>query len=812
MCYLKLFCFFMFVLVSAEAQHLRSVKAARIYEHPVIDGILTDSCWKVAEIATDFIQNELHPGMPSVQRSVVKVVYDDDALYISAQLFDSAPDSVLGELSTRDNEANADLFGVFLDTYNDDINAYGFFVTAAGTQIDARYSSEGEDFNWNAVWKSSVMMNREGWAVEFKIPYSAIRFSKKEVQTWGFNVIRKIRRLRETSFWNNVDPAIDQLIRQSGDLEGLENIKPPLRLSFTPYIAAVADHYPYHDPNIKDLNYNISGGMDIKYGINDAFTLDMTLVPDFSQVQSDNQVLNLSPFEVPFQERRPFFTEGTELFNKGGLFYSRRVGGQPLNYHAPYTDLKEGEKVIRNPSQTQLLNATKISGRTSRKLGVGVFNAVSRQTHALIQDEEGGVRSFETSPLTNYNIVVLDQTLKNNSYITGINTNVTREGHHYDANVTGLGARFNNKENRYFISGSANMSRLMFTDSLGTQNGYAANLDFGKSGGNFKYTFYGRLKTDKYDPNDLGILLLSNNMETGVTLAYNIYSPFWKLNNMFNYVNIIYQRMYVPNAFWNFGIYGENVTTFTKRFLTCGINYGLEPVITYDYYEPRIPGHFYTYPINFNMGGFISSDYRKPFALDVWSNYRIFKENNRRNFELGISPRYRVNNRLSFVYEISDARRTDDIGFVNYNSENDTITFGRRNMETVNNVISSIYKFTNKMSLSFRLRHYWSKAEYQGYYHLGNDGYLNQYDYTTDHNVNFNAFNIDMVFFWQFAPGSELNIVWKNALLKSGPAIIPDYYTNFRRSFSADQNNTLSIKVLFYVDYLTARNGLKRLH
>ena len=116
------------------------------------------------------------------------------------------------------------------------------------------------------------------------------------------------------------------------------------------------------------------------------------------------------------------------------------------------------------------------------------------------------------------------------------------------------------------------------------------------------------------------------------------------------------------------------------------------------------------------------------------------------------------------------------------------------------------------MPLSFRLRHYWSKAEYQGYYHLGNDGYLNQYDYTTDHNVNFNAFNIDMVFFWQFAPGSELNIVWKNALLKSGPAIIPDYYTNFRRSFSADQNNTLSIKVLFYVDYLTARNGLKRLH
>jgi hypothetical protein len=793
-----------------EAQEVRSVAAVRIHSRPVVDGLLQDSCWMGVEPAKDFIQIELQPGKPSQQKAEVRFVYDDDALYIGAQLFDTAPDSVLWELSTRDNEANADLFGVLLDTYNDDINAYGFYVTAAGTQIDARYSSEGQDFDWNAVWRSSVRMNKNGWAVEFEIPYSALRFSKKEQQVWGMNILRKIRRSREASFWNTVDPGIDALVRQFGDLTGLQNIKPPLRLSLTPYVAGIADHFPYNEPNVKNLTYNISGGMDIKYGINDAFTLDMTLVPDFSQVQSDNQVLNLSPFEVQFQERRPFFTEGTELFNKGGLFYSRRVGGLPINYAATYKQLQPGERVLRNPSQTQLLNATKLSGRTAKKLGIGLFNGLSREAHAIIQDSEGGTRSFLTSPLTNYNILVLDQTLKNNSFITFINTNVTRAGRFYDANVTGVSARFNDKGNRYSFGASSNISNRMFADSTGTQTGYSANVDFGKSGGNFKWMAFGRLKTDKYNPNDLGILFLTNNIETGLQLQYNIYKPFWKLNNMFNNVTVMYQRMYVPNAFWNFGIYGESVTTFTKRFLTCGINYGAEPVITYDYYEPRIGGRFYTFPINYSGGGFISSDYRKPFALDVWANYRTFLENNRQNSEAGISPRYRVNNRLSFVYEISDSHRRDDIGFVNYNDESDTVTFGRRNMRTVSNIISSIYKFSNKMSLSFRLRHYWSSALYKGYYNLGQDGLLYQYGYGGDHNVNFNAFNIDMVFFWQFAPGSELNIVWKNAVLQSHPDIVPDYYTNFRNSFSAGQNNTLSVKVLFYVDYLNTKRSLKR--
>jgi hypothetical protein len=783
------------------------MNAVRTTAAPKIDGVLDDSCWINSEIAADFIQRDLHPGVSSQQRTEVKVIYNDDAIYIGAQLFDSAPDSILRELSTRDNEANSELFGVFFDTYNDDINAFGFFVTSAGTQIDARYSISDQDFDWNAVWVSSVKLNDKGWAVEFKIPYSALRFAAKEEQTWGFQIIRKIRRYRENAFWNNVDPKINALVRQFGDLSGLKNLKPPIRLSFTPYVAGSMNHYPYNDPSIKNLSSNFSGGMDVKYGINDAFTMDMTLVPNFSQVQSDNQVLNLTQFEVQFQERRPFFTEGTELFNKAGIFYSRRVGGAPFDAKNVSRQMKAGDKIVTNPSQTQLLNATKISGRTSGKLGIGLFNALANNTYATLQDSSDLTRKILTSPLTNYNIFVLDQALKNNSSVSLINTNVTRDGHFYDANVTGLSFRLNNKTNRYTMGGRGVMSNLFYPDSSKPYSGYCGNFDFGKSGGNFRWNIYGSLNTDTYNPNDLGLLTMTNNMETGLSLNYNIYKPFWKVNNVFNKVLFLYQRMYNPNAFWNFGVYGNHTTTFTKKYFTAGINYDIEPIITYDYYEARIAGRFYTYPINYRAGGFISSDYRKPFALDVTGDYKYFIENNREAYSLTVSPRFRLNNKLSFIHETSNNVHYDNIGFVAYDAITDTITFGRRNLQTVSNVFSSVYKFTNKMSLTFRLRHYWSSAKYLQYYTLQKDGYLGGTRYGIDRDVSFNAFNIDMVFFWQFAPGSELNLVWKNSLLKSENDIDFIYYNNFRNTLNSPQNNAITLKLLYYINYSTLKRA-----
>ncbi len=799
-----------FISVIGFAQDRKNLTAQRVAEAPKIDGVLDDDVWKNIPIATDFIQREPKPGIPAKQKTEVKIIYDDIAIYIAAQLYDDKPDSILRELSQRDNEANADLFAIFFDTYNDDINAYGFATTSAGVQIDGRYSSDGQDLNWNAVWNSAISINEKGWCVEFKIPYSALRFPNKTEQIFGFNVVRKIRKTREQSWWNEQKPEIDGLVNQFGDLLGIANIKAPLRLSITPYISTYFQNEPNETGGTIN-SYSINGGMDVKYGINESFTLDMTLIPDFGQVQSDRKVLNLSPFEVKYDENRQFFTEGTELFNRAGLFYSRRIGGYPVNYDLPYDELKNNEYIKDNPTSTQLYNATKLSGRTKKNLGIGVFNATSANTYATISDSLGNERKVLTQPLANYNVIVFDQALKNNSYISLINTNVTREGKtSYNANVTGTEFKFANKSIKYGVFGKAALSQLYYHDTTKTNLGYMYSIGMGKISGQLTYNVQADVKSNKYNPNDLGILFINNTIETSVNVGYSIFQPFWKLNEFNVSGSVNYSRLYEPSLFSNFNISGEIFCLFTKKFLANGGGFDLYPVATYDHWEARTVNRYYVLPKNYAGYYFISTDYRKRFALDVFVRYQYFDENNRYNYNLAISPRYRVNNKLSFNYNFNRDVANDDIGFVNHDYNTDIISFGRRNVITITNELNANYIFTNKMSLTLRGRHYWSTAEYKQYYTLSDKGLLfDDAQYAGNSNVNFNAFNIDMVYRWQFSPGSEMSIVWKNAIYTRGNEIVKHYSDDFSQTINAPQTNSFSIKVLYYLDYAMIKRKRK---
>lgn len=287
----------------------------------------------------------------------------------------------------RDKIGVNDYVGVVLDTYNDKINAVGFYLTPLGEQYDAKYSStSGEDDSWNAVWDGEAQLQVDGWTFEMRIPYSALRFVSKDNQTWGLNITRNRKKSGRQFMWNPVDPNVNGFINQEGQWTGIEKIKSPVRLSFSPYFSTYANHYPNVDSKLEDWTSSFNGGVDVKYGISDAFTLDMTLVPDFGQVQSDNKVLNLTPFEVRYNENRPFFTEGTELFSKGNLFYSRRVGGEPIHVGDVYDQLGANEDVINNPLQSKLINATKVSGRTKKGFGLGVFNAITKPMYATIEN------------------------------------------------------------------------------------------------------------------------------------------------------------------------------------------------------------------------------------------------------------------------------------------------------------------------------------------------------------------------------------------------------------------------------------------
>ncbi|WP_306642935.1 DUF5916 domain-containing protein [Sanyastnella coralliicola] len=791
----------------------KALTAFRLEESIKVDGLLDEPVWENAEIATGFIQNRPNPGDPASAKSEVRILYDDESIYVGAYMYDN-PDSILSQLTERDDLGNTDFFGFWISTFQDGINAFEFIVTPDGVQFDAQISAFGEDSNWNAVWQCNTQKVADGWIAEFKIPYSAIRFPDKENQSWDINFFRRIRRLREQSFWQFVDPTVAGTANQSGVLNDLQNIKPPIRLFFYPYAIGYAEVNRNADGET-EVGTRLNGGMDVKYGISDAFTLDMTLIPDFGQARSDNRVLNLSPFEVFFAEQRQFFTEGTELFNKGGLFYSRRVGGFPINFGRVYDEQRETEEIVDLPIETRLLNATKISGRTPSGLGLGVFNAVAAETNATLRDTETGEeREVEISPLTNYSVLVADQNLGNNSYATIINTNVMRAGDTYDANVTAVEFDIRDKNNAVsFTGGGAYSKKFNFDEN--TDDGYRYSLGVSKISGNFNFGADHSIMTKHYDHNDLGFLTNANEVWGGAWASYNIYEPFWWFNRMWSSLYLNYSHLHQPNAFTGASAYAD-VGFSTKSFDAFGLEFSYDPVGNVDYFEPRTDGWFFNRPENYFFGGWISSDYRRKVALDIgtWNTRRPNMD--WYNFNWRVSPRYRVSDKLQFIYVYSHQNAINEQGFTDI-ADNGDIIFGQRDVVTRTNVLTMNYIFTNRMGLSFRLRHYWRTVAYDSFMQLGRDGDLHgdivEWDATSENpqgiqdigttrDLSYNAFNIDMIYTWVFSPGSELRIVWKNQIEDADQFIPSSFESNVDRLFELPQGNSISIRLLYFIDYL----------
>ncbi len=790
----------------------RSITATRIVETPKIDGVLDDAAWATAEMVSDFTQTRPHPGSPASQKTEIRVIYDDEAIYIGAIMHDTAPDSILHQMSERDQLDNTDFFGLWFSCFQDGINGFEFITTPDGVQFDAQVSTFGEDTNWNAVWQCNTQITETGWVAEMKIPYSALRFPKKEIQSWDINFMRTIRRHREQSFWQHVDPAQQGFINQSGQLNGLENIAPPARIFFYPYASGYAEIAKgANGESSTSLSYN--AGMDVKIGLSDAFTLDMTLIPDFGQVQSDNQVLNLSPFEVRFNENRAFFTEGTELFNKADIFYSRRVGGIPINYDKAWDNLDSNEVVTANPSASQLLNATKISGRTKSGLGIGIFNGVTGNEYATIRDTiTGDEREVHVSPLTNYNIITLDQNLKNNSYVTLINTNVLRNGSTYDANVTAAEFSVRDKGNKFEISGNAKYSKKFNWGDNVSDDGYAYSLDLSKTSGQLIGGIGGSVESKYYDPNDLGFLYNANEMVGYGWLSYNIYEPFGAFNNLWSNLNIWYGGLQDPAVYTGWGIDG-NVGVNTRQFFTFGANFEVNPSEGHDYFEPRVDGRDFIIPENYGGTLWFSTDYRKRFAIDVNVDAGKRLRPGMYSTYYRIAPRFRASDKLMFTYVWSMGDRFNDQGWALHaddteNLEDGDIVFSSRDVNTITNVLSANYIFTNRMGLTFRLRHYWSTVDIKKFHLLGEDGYLYDTEFNaiddqgnSEYDKSFNAFNIDMVYTWVFAPGSQLSVVWKNSILDFSESIPENWGRDFERTLDQPQVNSFSIKALYFIDY-----------
>ncbi|MBN2612790.1 MAG: carbohydrate binding family 9 domain-containing protein [Bacteroidales bacterium] len=791
-----------FFIPSGLAQQKRSAEALFIAEPLTIDAVLDETFYQQVAPAKDFVQLEPNNGQPSLQKSEVRFFYDQNAVYVGAMLYDTSPDSIFNFLTERDEIGVSDYFGVYIDPYNEGQLAYGFFITPAGVQTDLkaiRKDYDNEESSWNAVWESKTRITEDGWVVEMRIPYAAIRFPEKAEHVWGLNMFRNIRRYNSNNSWSLVDRKVTGFIHQQGQLTGIKNINPPVRLSFSPYVATYLE-YQEHKTTPEFL---YKGGMDLKYGLSESFTLDVMLIPDFGQIQSDDKELNLTPYEIYYDERRQFFTEGTELFQRAGLFYSRRIGGQPKYSDKAEDDLKEHEAIDYNPAETQLLNATKVSGRSSGGWGMGFLNAMSLPSYAVIKDTiSGNKRKVLTQPFTNYNVSVVDKLLKNNSYISLINSNVAMAENGFMANVIATDFQIRDKSKKFAFKGKAGISSRGDTAK---ENGYYAEIGLEKNKGTWQFGISQNVNSDEFNINDLGYIRRNNEMNTNTWINRQVIEPFWIIREWHTQVWWIYYRVFNPAD-----VFGHETGIYTyvlfKNNYSFEMNAGVESN-RYDYYETRVKSRYYYDPYNYWLNVFVNSDFRKPVSFYLhWGGYEKI-QNDQYGFWGSAGVNVRIGSRLLLEYDWNINRQVNARGYVDKNSTEDTIYFAKRNVNTYENILSGSYIFNNKTSLKLRVRHYCSGADNKNYYLLQPNGsLLDALNYTVNHDENYNAFNIDMVFRWIFAPGSEMSVAWKNAVLESGEAVIPGYWKNLKNTWHATQANSISLKVLYYIDY----NNLKK--
>lgn len=785
--------------LSTNAQDIKKqLNIQRAQEPPKIDGVLDDSVWASADEAKGFTQ--FRPNMNikdnEENKTVVKMAYDNTALYIAAYLYDD-PTKIAKQLSSRDNFGSADFFAFIINPNNDAQNDTGFFVFASGTQADAiTIPGMGEDFGWNSVWSSAVKIVDNGWIVEMKIPYRCLRFDNKNFDTWGLQFYRRFRRDESQYSWNPIDVTKGNPGLYHGELKGLSNLDPPTRLSLYPFVSTVQNNFD----GAYESNFN--AGLDVKFGLTENFTLDATLIPDFSQAGFDNVTLNLGPFEQTFSEQRQFFTEGVDLFSKGNLFFSRRVGGRPSS--SP--EIAENEEVVDLPQSVKVLNAIKVSGRTANGLGLGFFNSFTEKAEATIENLGSGDRRREVvEPFTNYNIVVVDQQFNGNSSIGLINTNVTREGSFRDANVTALTSSITNKRNTYQVRGDVKMSNVNLAS--GMETGFSSFVAARKAHGNLRYSIDHSYADTKYDPNDLGLQFRNNYNDFGIDINYRTFEPSGRWNRYFANFYVNYTRLANPSTFTGLGM-GIHANATSKKLNEMGLNIRLKPGKQYDYFEPRQEGSYFIRENSSSINGWWQSNNNKKIALSIRVGVETLFEEGRDyfNYWIGFGPQFRFSDKFMISYFASRDYYTGDRGYVTQ-VDNDVI-FGDRQREEIEQSLRASYNFNPNHSLSLTLRNYWGIVRYEEQlFSLKDNGRVtNTTGYTTSNipnnpDINFSTWNFDLGYSWQFAPGSFVTALYRNQLFNFDTEARDSYSQSIDTLFKQPVNNVFSLKLQYFLDY-----------
>ncbi len=766
----------------------------------VVDGNFDEAVWRDAPAIDEFVQREPTEGAAPTERTEARVAYDDQAMYVAVRAFDREPATITGLLTRRDERSPSDWVRVAIDSYHDRRSAYEFAVNPAGVKADRYHYNDGQwDDSWDAVWDVEVAKDADGWRAEFRIPFSQLRFAAATGPV-GFALFRELPRANETSTWPLIARSAQGFVSQFGEVAGLAPGGSPKRLELLPYTLGevVFEDVEQGDTITEPTNPGAAAGLDLKYAVTPALTLTATLNPDFGQVEADPAAVNLEAFELFFNERRPFFVEGSGIFrfnmdcNDGactGLLYSRRIGRVPQ----VKPDLADDE-YISGPAAVTILGAAKLAGRIGA-FSVGALSAVTQEEQATIAS---GLERTENvvEPLAGFNVLRARREFANRSnlgmMLTTTNRRITPDTRFIaDSAVTGgvdydwrLGERYSLsgfwagsrvagdaeaitkvQKNAVHFYQQPDMDHLELDETATSMLGHAGSANFSKIAGE-KVRFSGNYsyKSPGFEMNDLGFQRRADERTMNHWVQWRNMTPGK------------YKRQYMVNfnqsAGWNFG--GDN--------LWSGGNVNM-----HWWWQNNWRNGF---GVNVNAGGLLDRMTRggpavrsNPF-VGIW-HYVEFDDrravfpgyngfvggDGQGTFEFNANPKVTwrpmragwIEAGLRFSHNKNDAQWVenveDDGGATHY-------VVGRLEQRTVAMTLRANYTITPNLSFQAYAEPFVSAGAYQKFREVV-DGRADEYEdryapyaYQDDADFNFRSFRTTNVLRWEYQPGSALFVVW----------------------------------------------------
>lgn len=812
-----------------------TTKSIASSESPIIDGVLNDKSWDVVEWAGDFIEHEPDQNTEPSEQTKFKIIYDKNFLYLAFRCYDKDPKKIVKRLSRRDG-FEGDWIEVNIDSYNDKRTGFSFTSSVSGVKGDEFISNNGNnwDGSWNPIWYLKTNIDEEGWTAEVKIPLSQIKFGNNAEQVWGLQVQRRFFRAEERSTWQRIPQDAPGWVSEFGELKGLVNIEPQKQIEIQPFFASQLNTYPKEEGNpFRDgSNTKINGGLDAKIGVTNDLTLDLTINPDFGQVDADPAAIALDGFQIFFEERRPFFVENKNIFdyrfadNPDNLFYSRRIGRSPQGR----VNISNNEYLDR-PTNTTILGAAKFSGKTKNGWSLGILESLTDKEYATI-DNNGVQRQELVEPLTNYFVGRAQKDFNNrNSFIGGIFTATNRNLQGEELNFlrksaysAGLDFQHNWKKRKYFFSGNIVASRVEGSKEAITATqfnlthlfqrvdashvdidpnrtsltGTGGRFEIGKSSvGHWRYRGMLIWRSPELELNDVGFLRQADEIRQYAFLSYQTLKPFGK----FRKINTEFSQFSSYDFEGNFNRMQYEIGSYGNLKNNWGINAGLV-------YKPTIysntilqGGPRFRFSEEFLKNIFINSDSRKKVSFRAGIVHSQGKEDSFsyleydfgvqyqpiNSFTISLNPNYSINkNKTQYVTEAvfgTDARYvTADLVQKTLSATvrldytiNPNLTIQYYGQPFISNGnYSSFNRVVNPTADSYNDR-IALFAPNQISYNSIDDGY--DIDENTDGaldysigNPNFSqvSFNSNLVVRWEYIPGSEIFLVWSQGIFGQG--------------------------------------------